>query len=102
MGMISVDLFDCSSTFQASWDRLARVRLSTVREPEHPAPGSANATEVRGFFQSVARHARVRTSASGLSEKLEIDGPGLGGSALLYADRLCHLAAFHLEEGGTR
>ena len=101
-GMIGVDLFDCSNTFQALWGRLARARLSVVWPQEHAAPSGADATGVRRFFQSVASHARVRASACGLSEKLEIDGPGLSGSALLYADRLCHLAAFHFEEHGAR
>ncbi len=100
--MIGVDLFDCSSTFQAWWDRLAQVRLSAVHQDGDVAPCPTDSALVREFFKSVAGHARVRASASGLGEKLEIGGPGLSGTALLYADQLCHLAAFHFEEGGVR
>ena len=101
--VIGVDLFNCASTFQAF--------VGVDSAPAHPAPvqrnGSAGACRggaelVREFFQSVAGHARVRASASGLGEKVEIGGPEVLGSALLYADRLCHLAAFHFDEGGAQ
>ena len=100
--VIGVDLFDCASTFQDLWGRLAPAHPAPVQRNGSAAPCRGGAELVRDFFQSVAGHARVRASASGLGEKVEIGGPEVLGSALLYADRLCHLAAFHFDEGGAR
>jgi hypothetical protein len=99
--VIGVDLFDCAGTFQALWDRFAPLRLPGARGRGGAAERDADSALLREFFQSVAGHARVRAPASGLGEKVQIGGEELLGSALFYAGRVCHLAAFHIEEGAA-
>jgi hypothetical protein len=95
--IVGADLFDCSATFRAQWDRLAQAYLFGIRQLKPGKDMTADAAQVRRFLRLAIDHARVRASASGLGEELEIAGPCLAGTGLVYGDRLCHLAAFHVE-----
>ena len=48
----------------------------------------------QGFINRLSGAAKPRVPALALGEELEITSDGFVGAALLYDDKICHLAAF--------
>jgi hypothetical protein len=91
--VIGLDLFDSPRTFELLWNRIADAYFfDALRNGQAAAPTPRHVPE--RFVDRIAGQARRRTPALGLGEELEISGSGVVGASLLYADRLCHLAAF--------
>jgi hypothetical protein len=91
--VIGMDLFDSPRTFADLRDRLVDACLLDFLRDGQAAQPAPHAVAAR-FLSAVAGHARLRVPALGLGEELEIVGEGLVGAALLYSDRLAHLAAY--------
>ena len=92
-GVLGMDLFDLPKTFASLWKRLSDAYfLDAVRNAEMKPPAGRGLAQ--RFLAQATEHARLRTPALGLGEELEIAGNGVVGAALLYEDKVCHLAAF--------
>jgi hypothetical protein len=88
MARLAGSLTDAYFT-QASWD--ARRRRPTTER------------EARAFLAAVAAGLRTSDQQSSAGVELEIAAPGLTGTALAHAGRLCHVAAFAVgKEDGDR
>jgi hypothetical protein len=95
--VIGMDLFDSPRTFARQWDRLADAYLfDALRDERSMEPADSDVAPQ--FLDAVAGRGRLRESALGLGEELEISGGGMVGTALLYSGRLVHLAAFSQPE----
>ena len=91
--VLGMDLFDSPATLAAVGSRLADAYfMDAIRDDKAAPPPDPEAA--RQFIVRVAECARPRVPALGLGEELEIAGAGIVGSALLYGDKICHLAAF--------
>jgi len=88
-----MDLFDSPGTFGQLWDRLAGAyALDALRESE---PTELTRPEVaQRFLRRVGDCIRRRAITLGLGQEFEVAGRGIVGTALTYAGRICHLAAF--------
>jgi len=54
----------------------------------------ASRKSAQQFLQGIAARVKPRVPALGLGDELEIAGDDMVGGALLYSNRVCHLAAF--------
>ena len=91
--VLGMDLFDSPKTLSAIWKRLSDAYFfEAVRDGQEKPPSSRDLA--LDFLAHVAERARPRVPALGLGEELEIAGNGVVGAALLYDDKVCHLAAF--------
>jgi hypothetical protein len=63
---------------------------SALEPPAGPTPPTA----VNAFLQAISGHARIRPANPGPGDELEIRGPGIVGSGLIYNSQICHLAVF--------
>jgi len=95
--IVGMDLFDAPATFQAWWPRLAEAYLLDGDFGNSGKAELTDTTMVREFLTTVAGAARFIPQSLGLGEELAIEGDKVVGAALLYAHRVCHLAAFPQE-----
>lgn len=91
--VVGMDLFDCPETFGELKQRLLDAYLLDVLGDRRRAR-KAKPEQAQEFIGRIASAARPRIPALGLGEELDIAGDGTVGGALLFADRICHLAAF--------
>ena len=91
--VVGMDLFDWPGTFGQLRDRLAGTcALDALREGE---PTEFTRPEVaQRFLRRVGDCIRRRADTLGLGQEFEVAGRGIVGTALTYAGRICHLAAF--------
>lgn len=90
--IVGMDLFDSAATFGHLKDRLLDAYLLDSLQDGQPSRNTG--LEPRQFLGRVATSVRPRSPTLGEGIELEIEGAGLVGSALLYEDQICHLAAF--------
>ena len=91
--VLGLDLFDCARSFQTLWPRIADgYYLEASRSEE--ACDAAQLAQAQAFVDRVAVALRPARQTVGLGSEFEVAGHGLSGAALVYEDRLCHLAAF--------
>lgn len=91
--VVGMDLFDSPVTLASLWERLSDAYFfDALRDTE---PQVAARTEIaQQFLRNIAERAKPRVPSLGLGDELEITGDDMVGGALLYNDRICHLAAF--------
>lgn len=91
--IVGIDLFDSPATLAVFWPRLSDAYCfdalrQEAGQPETPRDRAAE------FLAALGQHAKPRAESLGLGDEWEIQQNELVGSALVYADKLCHLAAF--------
>jgi hypothetical protein len=92
--VLGLDLFDCPGTFQATWQRLSAAYFFDALQDLRPA-SPTSPERAKEFIRRVGTNAKSRATALGRGDEFEISAGGeIVGAALVYAERLCHLAAF--------
>jgi hypothetical protein len=95
--VLGMDLFDSPKTLSVIWKRLSDAYFfEAVRNDQEKPP--VNRELAQEFLTNVIENTRPRVPSLGLGQELEIAGNGVVGAALLYADKVCHLAAFTTED----
>jgi hypothetical protein len=96
--VVGMDLFDSPRTLESLWERLSDAYFfDALRDTKHQSQARTETAEQ--FLQNIAERARPRVPALALGNELEITGDDMVGGALLYDDRICHLAAFSEADG---
>ena len=90
---VGIDLFDSPDTLHVLWDRLSDAYFFDALRNRSKTRKASRKT-AQQFLQGITTHAKPRVPALGLGDELEIAGDAVVGGALLYSDRICHLAAF--------
>ena len=91
--IVGMDLFDSPDTLQTLWGRLSDAYFyDALRNRKRRRKTSRKAAHK--FLEQVAARVKPRMPALGLGHELEVAGDDVVGNALLYAERICHLAAF--------
>ena len=91
--IVGMDLFDSPDTLQALWGRLSDAYFfDALRNRKRRRKTSLKAAHK--FLEQVAASVKPRMPALGLGYELEVAGDDMVGNALLYSERICHLAAF--------
>lgn len=91
--VVGLDLFDSPETMRTYRDRLLGAYVFDALRDRTASP-RATRELAESFLDRVGSHARPRLPALGLGRELEMVEDHLVGTALLYDDGLCHLAAF--------
>lgn len=91
--VLAVHLFYQPSTMAHLRSRVLAAHIFESSAAESP-PGPTRRTAVEAFLQAIFSHARIRPANPAPGEQLEIRGPGIVGSGLIYDSQICHLAAF--------
>ena len=95
--VIGLDLFESPKVLQSLWPRISdSYFLEAARGGQACRPTPAAIAE--DFLTRVPRNLRPSKRASSAGTELDVDGPGLVGTAVWFQDRLCHLSAFTLAE----
>ena len=92
--ILGMDLFDSPGTFSALSRRLVDAYALDALRDRRQMRKAVEPEQARKFLDRIAVGARPRVPALGQGEELEIQAQGIVGSALLFKDWVCHLAAF--------
>ena len=90
---VGMDLFDSPDTLQELWGRLSDAYFFDALRNRRRRR-KATRKSAKHFLQEVVDRAQPRVPSLGLGDEWEITGDVAVGNALLYSNRICHLAAF--------
>lgn len=95
---VGFDLFSLGSAYAGNHSKLMRSYvLESLLEPPTTAPDEPNhAATGRGFIDRVCHATDHLFPSVGSGTDVRYNGPGLAGSALVFADELIHSAFFQL------
>ncbi|MBE7558389.1 NUDIX domain-containing protein [bacterium] len=96
--VLGLDLFGDPGVMREFWPKLSEAYfLEATRQPKEQPP--CNRERAQAFMDRVCEGLRPAGRQIGLGTTLEVGDGGTAGFVLWYADAVCHLAAFAVDEG---